>query len=127
MINNTTPTAKPKGSISGFVLAVLSLILSAIGSGLVHAHFNGTKPATTTVEKAGGAVANGTVHVVSTLVAMPFLVVGFALAVFAVILVVVRLRKKLKAGGLLFSVVSLLLSIWSFGLVIGAFSLIKAH
>lgn len=131
MANNTTPTPiqtkKPKGSITGFVLAILSLIASGFGSLLVHANFHSKQPLTTTSEKVGDTVAAGTGHVVSSLISVPFLAVGIALAIIAAVFVLARLGKHLKAGGLVFSVVSILLGIWSFSVAVNAFSLLKAR
>jgi len=101
--------------------------LAAIGDGLVHAHYKSAEPITSTSGKVGDAVASGTGHVVSSLIGLPFLVIGFALAAIAVVFVLARLTKGLKFGALFFSAFSLLLSIWSFSLVITAFSLLKAH
>ena len=114
----------PKGSIAGFVISIFSLIASGIGTGLVHAHF---KPAPATTSKVANQVAAGTGHVVGSLISIPFLTVGIALAIIAALFVLIRLGKRLGIGGIIFSIISLLICIWSFSLAVDAFRLLKAH
>lgn len=127
--NTQTPQVKQAASGSskaGAVLSVIALILSAIGYGLIHADYKTKQPLNGTAEKVADKAASGTAHVFSSLIGVPFLVVGIVLSILAVIFVVIRLG-KVKAGGLLFSIVWILISVWAFRIAIAAFSVIKAH
>lgn len=127
--NTQTPQVKQASSGSsktGAVLSVIALMLSAIGYGLIHADYKTKQPLNGTAEKVADKAASGTAHVFSSLIGVPFLVVGIVLSILAVIFVVIRLG-KVKGGGLLFSVVWILISVWAFRIAIAAFSVIKAH
>jgi hypothetical protein len=120
-------TKKPSTGSSklGAVLSVLALILSAIGSGLIHADYRSKQPLTNTAEKVDDAVASGTLHVFSSLLGVPFLVIGIVLGLVAIVFVVLRLR-KVKIGGLVFSVIWVVISVWALKVAIAAFNVIKA-
>lgn len=120
------PKKSHKGSITGFVLAVVSLSLSAAGSGLIHAKYVPV-PTNGSAEKAvGNVVASGTTTFLTTIFGMPLLVGGIALALLSVLFVILRLR-KVRVGGLVFSVFAIVLAVWSFKIATAAFSLLKAH
>lgn len=123
-----TPPKKPSGraSITGAILAVLALLAAAIGSGLIHSKYKADKPVTTAAEKIGDQVASGTWHMLASLLGVPFLVGGIALALLAALFIVLRLRKVNVVGGA-FSVVWLLICAWAVKLAVAAFQLIKAH
>jgi hypothetical protein len=108
------------------ILSIVALILAAIGSGLIHADYRTKEPLNGTAEKAADAAASGTVHVFSSLIGVPFLVVGILLGILAIVFAVLRF-KKVKAGGLVFSVIWVLISVWAIKIAIAAFDVIKAH
>lgn len=122
-----TKNVSHKGSITGFVLAVLSLLSSAIGHGLIHLKPEQASANTEHVERAvGNAVSTGTTKVLGAVIGVPFLVVGITLAILSVFFVVLRLR-KVHTGGFIFSAIVVFMAVWSFKLSIAAFELIKAH
>lgn len=126
--NPSSVAKKPSAGSSktGAVLSIVALILSAIGYGLIHADYKTKKPLNGAGEKAADAVASGTGHVFSTFIGVPFLAVGIFLGLLAIVLVIVKLR-KVKAGGLVFSILWILISIWAIKIATAAFSVIKAH
>jgi hypothetical protein len=124
---NTQTKAPSNGSSKvGAVLSIVALILSAIGYGLIHADYSTKEPLNGTAEKAADKVASGTVHVYSSLIGVPFLVVGIFLGLLAIVFIVFRLR-KIKTAGLMFSIVWFFVSVWAIKIAIAAFSVIKAH
>lgn len=123
------PVAKKPSTGSskvGAILSILALILAAIGYGLIHADYKTKEPLNGTAEKAGDVVASGTAHVVSSIIGVPFLVGGICLGLLAILFVIIRLR-KVKVGGLLFSVLWVIVAAWAIKIAIAAFSVIKAH
>ena len=110
----------------GAVLSVVSLIVSAIGYGLIHANYKTKEPLTTTSQKVGDTVAAGTAHVYSSLIGVPFITLGIFLGLLAILFTVIRLR-KVKTGGLVFSVIWVLIAIWAIRLAIVSFQVIRAH
>jgi len=118
------PSTKP--SIAGTVLSVMSFVANGFGWLLVHANFHSKQTLTTTSQKVGDAVGSATGHVLASIVAVPFLLVGMVLAVIGAVFVIRRFS-KVKAGGLLMSVLWLALCIWGFWLAVSAFHLLKAH
>ena len=134
-MNNTTPTPVPvqppkqshKGSITGFVLAVVALAVSGFGSMLIHAKYKPVGPQTGSAnEVVGNAVASGTTKFLGTVFGVPLITLGIVLSILSVLFVIIRLR-KVKASGLVFSVVAVLLAVWSFMISIRAFDLIRFH
>jgi hypothetical protein len=125
-VNPQVKQASTGSSKTGAILSVVALILSAIGYGLIHADYKTKKPLNGAGEKAADAVASGTAHVYSSLIGVPFLCVGIVLGLIAVLLTLLRIR-KVKAAGLVFSVVWILISVWAIKIAIAAFSVIKAH
>ena len=124
----TAPQAKisHKPSITGFVLSCVSLAASGIGHLIITAKYTPKGPTTGSAEaEVGHAVATGTTSVLGALFGYPLLVVGIVLAIVSIILVLIRLR-KLRAGGLIFSAIAILLAIWSLSIAFGAFDLITA-
>ena len=119
-----TKKVSHRASITGGVLSIIALASGAIGSGLVHANLH--TPATTTAQKIDAAVADTTISVFAKLISVPFLVAAICLAGLAIIFTIIRL-KKVKAGGLLLSVVWIALSGWALQLSIAAFQILKAH
>lgn len=129
--NTASPASQVKepshrASVTGGVLSIISLVLSAIGSGLVHANIKTNASGYDTVTKATTAAADTTVNATVKLIGVPFLAVGIFLAVLAVIFTVIRISKA-KNGGLVFSVIWILVAVWSFKIATAAFSVIKAH
>lgn len=104
---------------------MLALVLAAIGNGFAKAHYHGVHPNTTAV-KVDEAVANGTVHVLGSIVSLPFLITGMFLALIAILLTLIRIR-KVKAEGLAVSIFWILISVWALRLVFSALNLLKAH
>lgn len=124
-ISQTQPKTSHKGSITGFILAVLSLVSSGIANLAINAKYSPTGPTTGSLEnEAGHAVATGTTSVLGTLFGLPFLVLGIFLGLLSILFVVLRLR-KVHAGGLLFSIIAVLLSVWSLSIAFAAFDVIK--
>jgi hypothetical protein len=128
--NSVTPAKTPKqpshrASITGGVLSVLGLLSAGIGYGLVHANLK-TGPAPDAASKVAADVATGTVEGMAKLISMPFLVVGFVLAGLAIVFTVFRMT-KVRAGGLAFSLIWLIIGAWTIKIVIATFSLLKAH
>ncbi len=114
------------GSKTGLVLAVVSLVLSAIGSAFVRAKYKPTGPTSGSVNnEVGNAVASGTTKVLGAIFGVPLLVGGIALAILAIVLILIRLR-NVRSGGLLFSVLAGVIAVWSFTIATHAFSTIKA-
>lgn len=120
------PKVSHKASITGFILAILSLILSAIGSLLINAKYTPTGPTTGSVQnEVGHAVATGTTAVLGALLGVPFLVSGIGLGLLSVLFIILRLH-KVRVSGWLFSIIAVLLVAWSVSIAVGAFELIKA-
>lgn len=130
---NTTPGAKapqPKqvsnrASIAGGVLSIIALILSAIGSGLIHSNIKTDATGYDKATQVATAAADTTVSVTVKLIGVPFISFGIFLALLAILFTVLRLRKT-KSGGLVLSVLWIILSVWAIKLAVAAFSLIKA-
>jgi hypothetical protein len=112
-------------STTGAVLAVLSLLLSAIGYGLAHAHYTSTHPLKTTAEKVDQAVANGTFHVLGGLFSMIFFFFGGMLALIAIVLILMRFAKANNVGKVM-SVLWLFVAVWALHLVMATLNLLKA-
>ena len=125
-VNPQVKQASNGSSKTGAILSILALILSAIGYGLIHADYTTKEPLNGTAEKVADKAASGTAHVFSSLIGVPFLCIGIFLGLIAVIMTVIRLR-KVKAGGLVFSLIWILISAWAIKIAIAAFSVIKAH
>lgn len=120
------PQVSHKGSITGFVLAVLSLICSGIANLAIHAKYSPTGPTTGSVDKeVGHAVATGTTSILGAIFGMPFIFFSVLLAIVSVAFIVLRLR-KVRIGGLIFSIIAVLLVIWSLNIAFDALDLIKA-
>ena len=127
---NTSQKSQSKvshnASITGFVLAVLSLISSGIGNLLIRAKYTPTGPTTGSVEnEVGHAVATGTTAALGAVLGVPFLVGGFMLAFISIIFILLRVR-KIRVGGFIFSAIAVAIVVWSVSAAIGAFELIKA-
>jgi hypothetical protein len=124
--NSALASKKPAGSSkTGAVLSVLALIISAIGYAIANAHFKSQTPVTNASERAGELIAQGTSRSLAVIFSMPLLVAGIALGGLAILLAIVKLR-KVKAGGLVMSVVWIALGIWAIKIAIAGFQLIKA-
>lgn len=124
--NTSVKQPSHRASITGGILVIISLLLSAIGSGLVHANFKTDASKYDAATKATTAAADTTVNVTVKLIGVPFLAVGIFLAILAVVFTVIRLG-KVKSGGLVLSAVWILLAIWSVRIATTAFSILKAH
>ncbi len=126
--NQSTVAKKPStgSSKTGAILSIVSLGLSGIGYGLIHADYSTKEPLNGTAEKAADKVASGTAHIYSSLIGVPFLAFGIFIALLAILFTLIRLR-KVKAGGLVFSVIWIVVAIWAIKIATAAFSVIKAH
>lgn len=126
--NQNTAAKKPStgSSKTGAVLSILALILSAMGSALVNSRWKSAEPVTTAGEKVGEAIGSGTWRVLAVIFSLPLILAGLVLGALAITLTLVRLR-KVKAGGLVFSVLWVILGIWAIKLAIAAFQVMKAH
>ena len=134
MAQQTTQTPAPtppkkvshKGSITGFILALVSLTSSGIAHLVINAKYTPTGPTTGSIEaEAGHAVATGTTSVLGAIFGMWFLVGAIVIALLATVFIVVRLP-KVKMGGLIFSIIAMAIVAWSLSLAFGGFDLIKA-
>lgn len=129
-LNNLQPQPKKtshRASIVGITLALFSVALSGIGNLLIVAEPN-TQPSPTASEvenQVGQAVADGTLNTLGTLFAVPLLVGAFVVGFVAVVFILLRLR-KVRVIGAIFSIIALLLVVWSYSIAINAFDLIKA-
>jgi hypothetical protein len=126
-----TPSPQVKKDSTGSskasaLLSVIALLLSSTGYGLIHADYKTRQPLNGTAEKVADKAASGTAHIFSSLIGVPFLCVGIFLGLLAIVFAIVRLR-KVKTGGLVFSVIWVLISIWAIKIAIAAFNVIKAH
>lgn len=125
---STTPQPKVshKASITGIVLAILSLISSGIASLMVNAKYTPTGPTTGSIEtEAGHAVATGATSTLGALFGLPFIVGGVVLALISVIFIALRLR-KVRVGGFVFSAIAVVLVVWSVSIALGALDHISA-
>lgn len=124
--------SKPKkvshlASIIGSILAVISLLLSGFAYALVHLNDGSHAPTDGDINKqVGHAVDTVTTTVLGGLFGGMFSAFAIALAIAAIIFIALRMR-KVKLGGLLFSLAAGALAIWSFVISYGVFDLIKAH
>jgi hypothetical protein len=120
------PNVSHKGSITGFVLALLSLVSAGIANALVHAKYTPNGPTTGSVDReVGHAVATGATTTLGALFGMLFIVGAIILAIVALVFIVIRLR-NVKVGGLVFSLVSGAIAVWSFVIAAGALEFISA-
>lgn len=121
------PSTKP--SITGGVLAILALLSSGFAHLILALNSSSkTSPeaAHGAVEKAGVAVSNGSFTALAVVISTPFAFVGVGLGLIALIFTLIRLG-KVKAGGLLFSVLWIILAAWAIKAGIDIFSMVKAH
>lgn len=130
--NSKTPTTTPqpkgnhKASITGIVLAILSLISSGIANLSINAKYSPTGPTTGSVEaETGHAIATGTTSALGAIFGLPFLVGAIGLGLLSLVFIAMRIP-KLRAGGFIFSAVAVALVIWSISMALGNFELIKA-
>lgn len=115
-----------KASITGSILALVSLITAGLANWVVHAQYTPKGPTSGTVEReVGHAIATGTTTVLGTLFGGFFSAFAIVFALLALVFIALRLR-KVKLGGLLFSVAAVCLAIWSIAISVGVFNLIKA-
>lgn len=126
-IKTAAPVKQPshRASIAGGILSVLGLIAAGVGYSLAHAHYTDVHPTTSASVKAGDAIADGTVHVAGVLFSLPFLIGADLLALLAIIVTLVRVR-KVKVGGLVVSILWLALGVWTFYIVANGFHYISA-
>lgn len=130
-LNTQHQNPQPKKSSAGSsktsaILSVLALVFAAIGAALIHSKYKPTEAVTTTAQKVDVVVASGLWHGLATIFAVPLLVAGISLGILAIVLSVIRLR-KVRVGGLAFSILWILLSIWAIKIAAAAFKLISAQ
>ena len=129
-LKNLQPEPKKpsrRASVVGITLALFSVALSGIGNFLITAEPN-TQPSPTASQvenQVGQAVADGTLNTLGTLFAVPLLVGGFVFGFIAIVFILLRLR-KVRVIGAIFSIIAILLVVWSYSIAINAFDLIKA-
>lgn len=129
----TTPVApvpekkvSHKPSITGIVLAILSLISSGIANFSIHAKYSPTGPTTGSVEaEVGHAVATGTTSILGALLGVPFLVGALVLGALSLVFLAIR-APKLRVAGIIFSALAVAIVVWSVSMALGNFELIKA-
>jgi hypothetical protein len=130
--SNVTPASQPvkashKASITGFILALLSLASSGIAHLLIFAQYTPNGPTNGSIDKqVGNAIATGTTTLLGAIFGMGFIVASFVFAFVAVLFILLRLR-KVRVAGLLFSIVAILIIVWSISISLGALDVIKAH
>lgn len=118
------PSHKP--SITGIVLAVLSLISSGIANFSINAKYSPTGPTTGSVEaEVGHAVGTGTTTVLGALLGVPFLVGAIGLGLLSLVFIAIRFP-KLRAAGFIFSALAVAIVVWSISMALGNFEQIKA-
>lgn len=118
------PSTKP--SITGGVFSILALIAAGIANFLTHPPLEQDPSLTTTSQKVGEAVGNGTITVLASLLSMFFIVGAVVFALVAVIFTLLRVT-KIKAVGWVFTIIWLILSVWSVVIVFGALDALKAN
>lgn len=129
---NTTKQTPPKApstkpSIAGGVLSILALASAGIAHFLTHSESRTHTTVTTAVGKVdSGPVADIASKSVTGVLSMPFIVVAVCLGLLAILLTVIRIR-KVKAGGLFWSIAWILLSVWSIAIASGAMNTLKAN
>ena len=117
------PSTKP--SIAGGVLSILALLSAGIAHLLTHAKSHTT--VTTAVGKVdSGPIANGAGNAVTGVLSMPFAVGAILFAMLAILFTVIRFG-KVKAGGMIWSIIWILFSVWAFKVAVGVFSILKAN
>jgi len=115
-----------KPSITGIILAILSLISSGIANFSINAKYTPTGPTTGSFEaEAGHAVATGTTSVLGALFGLPFLVGAIGLGLLSLVFITIRIP-KLRVAGFIFSAIAVALVVWSISMALGNFELIKA-
>lgn len=118
------PSTKP--SITGGILSILALLSAGIAYFLTHAEDRSHTEVTTAVGKVdSGPVADIASQSVTGILSMPFVVVAVVLALGAIVFTVLRLR-RVKAGGFIWSVIWVLLSVWAISIASGALNVLKA-
>lgn len=116
-----------KPSITGIILALLSLISSGIANLFIHMKYTPTGPTTGSVDReVGHAVATGTTTILGTIFGLPFMIGAIFFGLLGIIFIVIRLY-KVKTVGAILSVIAILIAVWGIGISIGLFDLIKAH
>lgn len=130
--NSKTSTTAPqpkishKASITGIILAVLSLISSGIANFSINAQYSPTGPTTGSVEaEVGHAVATGTTSVLGAIFGLPFLVGAIGLGLLSLVFIAIRIP-KLRVVGYIFSALAVLIVLWSISMALGNFELITA-
>ncbi len=122
--NTKKPSTKP--SITGGVLSIIALASSGIAHFLTHSEDRSTTTVTTAVGTAkDGPIADAAGNAVTGVLSVPFSVLAIFLALLALIFTVIRLG-KVKAGGMVWSVIWILLSVWAISVAIGAIGVLKA-
>jgi ABC-type thiamin/hydroxymethylpyrimidine transport system permease subunit len=118
--------ASHKPSITGIILGILSLAASGISNLMVHAQYTPKGPTTGSVEaEVGHAVATGTTSILGAIFGMPFIVLGVVLGLASILFTVLRLR-KVRAAGLIVSILVILLVVWSMSIAVDSLNYIKA-
>lgn len=119
------PSTRP--SIAGGIFSILALMSAGIAHFLTHSESRTHTTVTTAVGTVdSGPIAHAASKSVTGILSMPFIVVAILFALLALLFTVIRLR-KVKAGGMVWSLIWIGLSIWSFMLASGALNTLKAN
>ncbi|MGH7241080.1 MAG: hypothetical protein ACREGB_02160 [Candidatus Saccharimonadales bacterium] len=125
-----TTTPKPpstKPSIVGGIFSILALMSAGVAHFLTHSESRSHTTVTTAVGTVrSGPIAHAASKTVTGILSLPFIVVAICFALLALLLTMIRLR-KVKVAGLFWSIVWVLLGIWSISLAVGALTTLKAH
>lgn len=115
-----------KPSITGIVLAVLSLVSSGIANFTINAKYSPTGPTTGSVSaEVGDAVATGTTSVLGAIFGLPFLVGAIGLGLLSLVFLAISIP-KLRVAGFIISAIAVAIVFWSISMALGNFELIKA-
>lgn len=128
-----TPTNQPvakkpstKPSITGGIFSFLALISSGIAHFLTHSEARSETEVTTAFGKVdSGPVAEIASDSVTGILSMPFIVGAVFFAGIAILFTLLRLR-KVKATGMVFSILWIAICVWAVAIAFGAFDVIKA-
>lgn len=128
MKQQETQTKKPstRSSITGAVVSLLALASAGIAHFLTHSDSRTTTEVTTAVGTVNsGPVADVASDSISGVLSMPFIVIAVVLAGLSLLFTVLRLR-KVKAVGLVVSVIWIVVAIWAVMIAFGALETLRA-
>lgn len=129
----TKPTqpipSKPKSSrpsIAGGILSVIAMISSGIAYGLRNSDSRSTTEVTTPVGVVNdGPVADAASGAITGILSFPFIIIAILFGSLALLFTLLRLR-KVKAVGIIFSIIWIILSVLAIYIAIGVFDGMRA-